>query len=100
MGASLPALSNSSFVTHPTVRSYILAIGRKLKTRYKEHIRNKGFNKEDSAFAPHILGISHQYVPMEQIMEMFECVRKDNVMNIKENYYIYQFKQLSKLIKE
>jgi hypothetical protein len=37
---------------------------------------------------------------MEQIMEMTEYARKGNIMNIKENYYIYQFKQLSELKEE
>jgi hypothetical protein len=37
---------------------------------------------------------------MEQIREMIEYARKGNKMNIKKNYYIYQFKQLSELIKE
>jgi hypothetical protein len=31
---------------------------------------------------------------------MIEYARKDNKMNIKKNYYIYQFKQLNELIKE
>jgi hypothetical protein len=66
--------------------------GRNLTTRYKEHIRNIRFNKEESAFAQHILGQGHQYRPMEQIMELIEYARKGNIMNIKENYYIYQFK--------
>jgi hypothetical protein len=34
---------------------------------------------------------------MEQIMELTEYARKDNVMNIKENYYIYKFEQLKEL---
>jgi hypothetical protein len=33
-------------------------------------------------------------------MEMTEYARKGNIMNIKENYYIYQFKQLNELIEE
>jgi dTDP-4-amino-4,6-dideoxygalactose transaminase len=33
-------------------------------------------------------------------MEMIEYARKGNIMNIKENYYIYQFKQLNELIEE
>jgi hypothetical protein len=37
---------------------------------------------------------------MEQIMEMIECTRIGNIMNVKENYYIYQFKQLSELMEE
>jgi hypothetical protein len=31
-------------------------------------------------------------------MEMTEYARKGNIINIKENYYIYQFKQLGELI--
>jgi hypothetical protein len=64
---------------------YIGQTGRNLRTRYKEHIRNITFNKEESAFAQHILGQSHQYRPMEQIMEMIKYVRKGNIMNIKGN---------------
>jgi hypothetical protein len=33
-------------------------------------------------------------------MEMIEYTRKGNIMSIKENYYIYQFKQLHELIEE
>jgi hypothetical protein len=33
-------------------------------------------------------------------MEMIEYAKKDSIMNIKENYYIYQFKQLNEFIKE
>jgi hypothetical protein len=36
---------------------------------------------------------------MEQIMEMIDA-RKSNIKNIKENYYIYQFKQFNELIEE
>jgi hypothetical protein len=52
------------------------------------------------AFAQHILSKGHQYGPMEQIMEMIEYARKGSIMNIKENCYIYQFKQLNELIEE
>jgi predicted GIY-YIG superfamily endonuclease len=72
---------------------YIGLTGRNL-TRYKEHIRNIRFNKEETVL-PSTLGKGHPYGPMEQIMEMIEYARKGNVINIKENYYIYQFKQLN-----
>jgi hypothetical protein len=36
-----------------------------------------------------VLGKSHQYGPMEQIVEMIEYARKGNITDIKENYYIY-----------
>jgi hypothetical protein len=45
-------------------------------------------------------GKGHHYGPMEQIMEMIKYARKGNIMNIKENYYIYQFKQLNELIEQ
>jgi hypothetical protein len=35
---------------------------------------------------------------MEQIMELNEYARKGNIMNIKENYYIYIFKQFKELV--
>jgi hypothetical protein len=50
------------------------------------------FNKDESAFAQHILNQGHQYGPMEQIMKLIEYAGKGNVMNIKEDYYIYIFK--------
>jgi phage regulator Rha-like protein len=37
---------------------------------------------------------------MEQIMELIEYARKSNIMNIKENYYIYKFKELEELTEE
>jgi hypothetical protein len=37
---------------------------------------------------------------MEHTMEMIVCTRKGNIIIIKENYYIYQFKQLNELIEE
>jgi hypothetical protein len=74
--------------------------GQNLITRYKEHTGNTRFNKAESAFAQHILDKGHQYRPMEQIMEFIEYARKGNIMNIKENYYIYKFKQVKELIEE
>jgi hypothetical protein len=56
--------------------------------------------EEESAFAEHILDEGHQYGPLEQIMELIEYARKGNIMSIKENYYIYKFKQLKELIEE
>jgi hypothetical protein len=58
------------------------------------------FNKDESAFAQHILDQGHHYGPMEQIMEVIEHARKGNIMNIKENYYIYKFIQLKELTEE
>jgi hypothetical protein len=70
---------------------YVGQTGRNLIIRYKEHIRNIRFNKDELAFAQHILDQGHQYGPMEQIMELIEYARKGNIMDtcIKENYYIY-----------
>jgi hypothetical protein len=71
---------------------YIWQTGQNLITRYKEHIRNIRFNKEESAFAQHILDKVHQYKATEQIRESIKYARKGNIMNIRENYYIYKFK--------
>jgi hypothetical protein len=59
---------------------YIGQTGRNL-TRYNEHIRIIRFNKEESAFAQHILDKGHQYWPIEQIMELIEYARKGTSMN-------------------
>jgi hypothetical protein len=54
---------------------YIGQTGRNLNTRYKEHIRSIRCNKEDSAFAQHILNTGHQYGPVEQIIELIKLER-------------------------
>jgi hypothetical protein len=76
---------------------YIGQTGRSLNIRYKEHIRSIQNNKEDSAFAQHVLNTG-QYGPMEQIVEMIERARKGRTMNIKENFHIYLFNHANKLI--
>jgi hypothetical protein len=47
---------------------YIGKRGQSLKTRYKKHISIK-YNKQDSAYATHILHNKHQYGTIEEIME-------------------------------
>jgi hypothetical protein len=79
---------------------YIKQTGRSLKTRYKEHLRSIKNNKDDSAFAEHVLNTGHLYEPMEQLIEMIEGTRKGRTMNIKENFYIYQFNHDNNLIQE
>jgi hypothetical protein len=74
--------------------------GRNLHIRFKEHIRNIRFNKEESAYAQHILNRGHQYGPIEQVMEIVEQAQKGGLMNIKENYYIYKYERRKELIKE
>jgi hypothetical protein len=51
---------------------YISQTGRNLNTRFKEHIRNIRFNKDESAYAQHILNRGHQYGPIEEVMEIVE----------------------------
>ncbi|PNF21348.1 hypothetical protein B7P43_G18100 [Cryptotermes secundus] len=79
---------------------YIGQTGRNLTTRYTEHIRNIRLNKDESAFAQRILNNLHQYGPMAVIMEMIEKAKKGGIMNIKEDFYIYQFNKFNKLIEE
>jgi hypothetical protein len=78
---------------------YIGQTGRKLSTRYKEHIRSIRFNKDESPFAQHILNKQHQYGPMT-IMEMVERAKKGSIMNIKENFHIYHLNKTNMLIEE
>jgi hypothetical protein len=74
--------------------------GRYLITRYKEHIRNIQLNKDDSDFAQHILNKRHQYGPVTETMETVEQANKGNLMNIKENFFIYYFNKLNKMIEQ
>jgi hypothetical protein len=78
---------------------YIGQTSRNL-TRYKEHIRNICFNKDESAFAQHILNKQHQYSPMTTIIEIMEYAKKGNLMDIKENFHIYHQNKTNMLIKE
>jgi hypothetical protein len=79
---------------------YVGRTGRNITTRFKEHIRKIRSNKDESAFARHILNQGHQYGPMEQIMKLVEHARKGSIMDIKEDYYIYKFRKRNKLIEE
>ena len=79
---------------------YIGQTGRKLSTRYTEHIRNIRLNKDESAFAQHILNTRHQYGPITTIMEILETAKKGNLMNIKEDFQIYYHNKHKKLIEE
>jgi hypothetical protein len=79
---------------------YIGQTGRSLNIRYKEHIRSIKYNKEDSAFAQHILNTGYQYGPIEQIMALIEKARKGKLMNTKENFHIYLYNQANTLIHE
>jgi hypothetical protein len=104
IGEILPSLEVWAVLFSPLyswlrIWNYIMGI-LYLITRCKEHIRNIRFNKDESGFAQYILDKGHQYRPMEQIMEFIEYARKGSIMDIKENYYIYKFKQVKELIEE
>jgi hypothetical protein len=58
------------------------------------------FNKDESTFAQHTLNKRHQYGPMTAIMEMVEHAKKENLMNMKENFHIYHLNKTNKLIEE
>jgi predicted house-cleaning noncanonical NTP pyrophosphatase (MazG superfamily) len=55
--------------------------------------------QRQSAFAQHILKERHQRGPIT-IMEMIEKAKKGSIMNIKEDFHIYHFNKLNKLIEE
>jgi hypothetical protein len=67
---------------------YIEQTGTNLIKRYEEHVRNIRHNKEESAFAQHVLNEGHLCGPMGQIMDMVEYVTSGSIINIKENYYV------------
>jgi hypothetical protein len=69
-------------------------------TRYNEHIRSIRSNKNDSAFAQHILNTTHQYGPITKSMQLIEVAKKGRLMNIKEEYQIYQHYKNNNLIDE
>jgi hypothetical protein len=48
-------------------RAYIGQIGHSLHIRYKEHIKNIKYNKDDAGYTPHILNNIHQYGETEDM---------------------------------
>jgi hypothetical protein len=81
-------------------KAYIWQTGRALKIRYKEHLGSIRCNKDDSAYATHILSNMHQYGNIEEIIDRIDHEKKGRIMNIRENLYIYMYKQENKLIEE
>jgi hypothetical protein len=81
-------------------KAYIGQTGRKLSIRYNEHMRSIRSNKNDSAYASHVLNNRHEYGPISSIMELLETSRKGTLMNIKEDFYIYYHNQHNQLIDE
>jgi hypothetical protein len=55
---------------------YIGKTGRPLKMRYKEHITSIRYNKDDSAYATHMLNNIHQYGNIEEIMDRIDHEQK------------------------
>jgi hypothetical protein len=74
--------------------------GRSLNIRYNEHIRSIKSNKEDSAFAIHLLNNRHQYGKMENIMDKIDHAKIGQIMNIEKDFYIHIYKNLNLLIEE
>jgi hypothetical protein len=77
---------------------YIGQTGRTLNIRCKEHISSIKYNRKDSEYTTHILNNAHCYGKIEDIMEKTDYARKGHTMNIKENFYIYLYKQHNKII--
>jgi hypothetical protein len=75
-------------------------IRRALKIRYKEHIRSIRYNKDDSAYETHILNNMHQHGNIEEIIDRIDHGKKGRIMNVKEKYCIYMYKQKNKLTEE
>jgi hypothetical protein len=57
-------------------------------------------NREHAGFNTHILRNTHHYGKAEDIMERIDYSRKGQIMNIKENFYIYIHKHNNTLIDE
>lgn len=71
---------------------YIGQTGRKLKTRYKEHIRSFKYNKKDSNFANHLINEDHKPRDMQTSMKLIHPINKGTRLNIIENMEIFKLK--------
>jgi hypothetical protein len=69
---------------------YVGQTGRNFRTRYKEHIREIKMNSHKSKFAQHILDTSHNYVTIEETMNILHIEKKGRMLNALEIYRIYE----------
>jgi hypothetical protein len=79
-------------------KAYIGQSGRKIKTRFKEHISYIRTNKPTSAFAQHILDRNHDYGSITDSVQILKRCQKGNLMNCWEAFYIQKLRQESNLI--
>jgi hypothetical protein len=69
---------------------YIGQTGRNFRTRFKEHIRDIRFNKDNSKFAQHILNTQHKYGPINKTMDILHIEKKSQKLNTLERFEIYK----------
>jgi hypothetical protein len=85
-------------ICHTCHKSNIGQSGRKIETRYKEHIRYIRHNNSQLAYASHILQNTHEYGPLQTTMELLQKERKGIRMNTLKNYYIQYFTHHNNII--
>jgi hypothetical protein len=54
------------------LKKQIRKTGRSHEIKFQEHVKSIRHNREDSAFAKHILNNRQQYVKMEDIMDIID----------------------------
>jgi hypothetical protein len=69
---------------------YVGQTGRTFRTRYREHIQDIKYNKNNSKYAPHILKTGYTYGPINKIMKILHIEKKSQNLNTLEKFEIYK----------
>jgi hypothetical protein len=71
-------------------RKYVGQTGVTFRTRFKEHARDTGNNKQNSKFAEQILDMGHEYEVLEKNMKIFHIEEKRQMLDSYERFHIYE----------
>jgi hypothetical protein len=69
--------------------AYVGQMGRKFRTRYKEHIRDIRNNKENMGYSHHILSTGRVYGTLEDTLQIVKIQSKGPHLNTLERFHIY-----------
>jgi hypothetical protein len=69
--------------------AYVGQMGRKFRTRYKEHIRDIRNNKENTGYSHHILSTGRVYGTLEDTLQIVKIQSNGPHLNTLERFHIY-----------
>ena len=70
-------------------KTYTGQTGRSFQIRFREHKYDFKYMHRKSKYAQHLLDEGHSFGPMEETMHIIQFARKGRMMNVLENFHIY-----------